>query len=99
MPNDSSTPLIFINYRRGKTRDKALILRVILEAHFGPGSVFLDEETVTLGTAWPEALRRGVEHAEVLLCLIHDKWHADTKEAGDNHLKLDYGMSGIREIR
>jgi hypothetical protein len=41
---------IFINYRREKARDKAIILRIILEAHFGVGSVFWDEESITSGS-------------------------------------------------
>ncbi|MCB9291495.1 MAG: toll/interleukin-1 receptor domain-containing protein, partial [Lewinellaceae bacterium] len=82
-------PSIFINYRRERTRDKAIILRIILEAHFGEGSVFLDKESITVGRKWREELQNGLNEAEVLLCLIHHKWHAETDEKGDNRLKLD----------
>lgn len=98
MPDTSKAPSIFINYRQGKSRDKALILRTILEAYFGEGSVFLGETSVPYGSKWQASLRQGLEQAEVLIALIHEGWHRETNEAGDNRLKTDPDDWVRREI-
>lgn len=87
-------PSIFINYRREKCRDKAIILRILLELHFGEQSVFLDEHSVTLGKKWGPVIKKGVENAEVMLSLIHEKWHADAFESG--HRRLDHEEDWVR---
>ncbi len=87
--NQEKPASIFINYRREKTRDKAKILRAILESHFGTGSVFLDEISVTLGTKWEKYIQEAVENAEVLISLIHKDWHKDDDEAGLRRLHFE----------
>ncbi|MEM6261920.1 MAG: SUMF1/EgtB/PvdO family nonheme iron enzyme [Bacteroidota bacterium] len=86
MPSHSFPP-VFINYRRRKTRDKALILRWILEQQFGEGVCFLDEASLKAGDKWAPELKTAVSEAEVLLALIHPDWHKDQDEAsGDKSL-------------
>ena len=81
------TPPIFINYRRTKTRDKALILRWILEKEFGGGVSFLDRESIPPGTPSRDELRQAVEQCDVLLALIHADWHKDQDpESGEKSL-------------
>ncbi len=78
---------IFINYRRTKTRDKALILRWILEKEFGAGVVFLDERSIEPGEPWEQELKDAVENCKVLLSLIHADWHKDQDyESGEKSL-------------
>ncbi len=78
---------IFINYRRTETRDKAIILRWILEREFGAGVVFLDEQSIVPGQAWREELEDAVQKCEVLLALIHPDWHKDQDdESGEKSL-------------
>lgn len=86
---DYRPPSIFINYRREKTRDKALILRIILEAYFGEGSVFLDEESITIGKKWKDFIKIALEYSEVMIALIHKDWLKDSDERGYNRLRED----------
>jgi hypothetical protein len=79
-------PPIFLNYRRRQSRDKALIIRQLLESRLGAGCTFLDEESVEPGREWPEALRQGVRECQVLLALIHPDWHKDQEESGAKSL-------------
>ncbi len=84
-------PPIFINYRRTKTRDKALILRWILEKEFGAGVSFLDEATIAPGRPWRMELRQAVQGCELLLAMIHGEWHKDQDEAsGEKSLDQDH---------
>ncbi len=81
---------IFINFRRTKTRDKALILRIILDKEFGEGVSFLDEASIAPGSSWAKELKTSVEKCHVLLALIHTDWHKDQDlETGDKCLSRD----------
>ena len=83
-----SFPPIFINYRRTKTRDKALILRWILEKEFGAGVSFLDEASIAPGQLWRPELKQAVSDCDVLLALIHPDWHKDQDESsGEKSLR------------
>jgi formylglycine-generating enzyme required for sulfatase activity len=85
------TPPIFINYRRSKTRDKALILRWILEKEFGIGVSFLDEATIAPGCPWRPELQQAVQNCELLLAMIHAEWHKDQdQDSGEKSLMQEF---------
>lgn len=79
-------PPIFLNYRRRASRDKALIIRRVLESSLGEASTFLDEESIGPGANWPDALRQAVKDCHILLALIHPDWHKDQEESGARSL-------------
>ena len=80
---------IFINYRRTKSRDKALILRWILEKEFGEGVSFLDEASIVPGQPWNDELKQALDKCHVLLALIHVDWHRDQEKSGRQSLFSD----------
>lgn len=72
---------IFINYRNGDHTPLVNELYEQLAHHFGADQVFLDRYTIRPGGRYPNELRDGVAHADVLISIIHREWlkHSVTK--------------------
>ena len=45
-------PIIFINYRRAKTKSEARVIYLELVKHFGKDSIFLDVKDTPAGEKW-----------------------------------------------
>ena len=65
---------IFVSYRRDDTGGHAGRLYDALAAHFGPGNVFMDIDTIDLGTDFTEAIGRAVASYDVVIALIGRRW-------------------------
>lgn len=65
---------IFISYRRDDAGYVASILRKHLEAEYGPGSVFMDIDSIPLGVDFRQHLSDAVSRCDVLLALIGETW-------------------------
>jgi ElaB/YqjD/DUF883 family membrane-anchored ribosome-binding protein len=65
---------IFISYRRSDTLLYADRLQEELGEHFGPGEVFRDMDTITIGSDFVEAINNALNDAEIMLVMIGPKW-------------------------
>ena len=65
---------IFISYRRDDASYVASIVRKHLESEFGPGSVFMDIDSIPLGVDFRQHLSDAVSSCDVLLALIGETW-------------------------
>lgn len=73
---------IFINYRNGEHTPLVNELYEQLAHHFGADQVFLDRYTIRPGGRYPNDLRDGVAHADVLISIIHGKWLTERDKTG-----------------
>lgn len=82
-------PYLFINYRNADTGHVADRLYADLDRKLAPGQVFLDNERLEGGDAWPQRLRAETQRASVMFVLVGERWltvqHADT---GDRRLNV-----------
>jgi hypothetical protein len=67
-------PSIFISYRRDDSIDAANRIYDRLVAHFGRGSVFMDEESIPVGIDFRKNLQAAVSRCDVLLAVIGQGW-------------------------
>src|SRR5260370_22478103 len=65
---------IFISYRRDDSRPFALLLKYELEKHLQFVRVFLDTTDIRPGDPFPEAIRRTIADADVVVALIGTAW-------------------------
>ncbi|QKV80641.1 toll/interleukin-1 receptor domain-containing protein [Amycolatopsis sp. Hca4] len=65
---------IFINYRSRDAKYGAVATYELLAARFGADRVFLDNQSIILGTGYPAQLRLALESMRVLLVLIGPRW-------------------------
>lgn len=85
---------IFISYRREETAPYAGRLYDHLGEHFGEDRVFMDVDTIALGTDFTEAVREAVSSCNILLALIGRHWSAVTDVKGIR--RIDYPDDFIR---
>lgn len=86
---------IFINYRNGEHTPLVNDLYERLAHHFGEDQVFLDRYTIRPGGRYPNELRDGVAHADVLISIIHREWR--TQRDGTGLCLLDRERDWVRE--
>jgi hypothetical protein len=67
-------PKIFISYRRQDSQAITGRLYDHLEAHFGQGAVFLDEDTIPDGADFRRYIDQAVSRCDVLLAVIGAQW-------------------------
>jgi tetratricopeptide (TPR) repeat protein len=65
---------IFINYRSMDAKYGAAATYELLAARFGADRVFLDNQSIGIGTGYPTRLRMALESMRVLLVLIGPRW-------------------------
>ena len=65
---------IFISYRRSETQHVAGRLRDRLAAHFGPGNVHLDIDTVGAGVDYVPAIEHAITSCQILVALVGPSW-------------------------
>jgi len=73
---------VFISYRRDDAASEAGRLADAIRNQFGPESVFIDTSEIRFGDEWPEALRRAVEDAAVVVAVIGPEWMFARDEYG-----------------
>lgn len=65
---------IFINYRRGDTKDTASRLCEWLAGRYGDDQVFMDVDDIAPGRPWREAIDRAVGSSDLVLAVIGTDW-------------------------
>jgi len=65
---------IFISYRREDAVADAQLLANVISQHLGDGSVFLDTDSIELGSAWPDRISTALAQATTVLVVIGPKW-------------------------
>ena len=73
-----SEDFVFISYRRTDEKS-ALLLHKGLEAAFGQGKIWLDHDSIEVGTTWRERIEDGVARCSAFIILIGKGW-ADSAE-------------------
>ena len=76
-----SDEFVFISYRRTDEKS-ALLLHKALEAAFGQGKIWLDHDSIQVGTTWRERIEDGVARCSAFIILIGKGW---TDSAGRLH--------------
>jgi len=90
---------IFINYRSVDTKYSAAATYELLAARFGADRIFLDNQSIGLGTGYPARLRMALESMRVLLVLIGPRW-LSTCAADEQRLLIERDDDWVRhEIR
>jgi len=79
-------PGIFISYRRDDTAGYAGRLTADLAAHFDPGLVFRDTDTLELGKPYADEIEQFINTCDVLILLLGRRWLTATDEHGRRRL-------------
>jgi hypothetical protein len=85
---------IFISYRREETAGEAGRLYDHLSDHFGADRVFMDVDSITIGTDFTKAIVEAVSGCNILLALIGRHWSAVTDVKGIR--RIDYPQDFVR---
>lgn len=65
---------IFLSYRIKDSVHATAAISGLLAAHYGPGNVFRDRDSLPLGAVYPRRIRRELERADVVLAVIGPTW-------------------------
>lgn len=65
---------IFLSYRIKDSVHATAAISGLLAAHYGPGNVFRDRDSLPLGSVYPRRIRRELERADVVLAVIGPSW-------------------------
>jgi hypothetical protein len=79
-------PRIFISYRRDDSAGQAGRLFDTLSRHFGEDNVFMDVDTIDLGTDFRPALQDAVRRCDIMLVVIGRDWLDCTDPTGARRL-------------
>lgn len=88
-----SEDFVFISYRRTDEKS-ALLLHKGLEAAFGQGKIWLDHDSIQVGTTWRERIEDGVARCSAFIILIGQGW---TDSAGRLHDDNDVVRAEIEQ--
>ena len=97
---------IFISYRRQETAANAGRLYDHLSERFGEDRVFMDIDSIAIGTDFTEAIAEAVSECDILLVLIGREWSTITDSAGrrridnpDDYVRVEIETALKRNIR
>ncbi|MDX3661203.1 toll/interleukin-1 receptor domain-containing protein [Streptomyces sp. ID05-26A] len=65
---------IFLSYRIKDSVHATAAISGLLAAHYGPGNVFRDRDSLPLGSVYPRRIRRELERADVVIAVIGPSW-------------------------
>src|SRR5215472_5291211 len=85
---------IFISYRREETAAQAGRLYDHLSNHFGEDRVFMDIDSIAIGSDFTKAVIDAVSGCNILLALIGPSWSAITDTKGIR--RIDYPQDFVR---
>ena len=88
------TPKIFISYRRDDTAAFAGHLCERLRIAYGRSNVFMDIDTIRLGSDFSLAIDREIKQSDLVLILIGAQWLSEIDESG--HRRLDDSYDFVR---
>ena len=95
----STSPRIFISYRRDDTAGHAGHLYADLVARFGADSVFMDTETIEPGADFAERIQREIELSDVLIALIGKDWLRRRLREPEDYVRLEIESALDRKLR
>jgi hypothetical protein len=88
----------FLSYRRDQSAFVARQLRTALAARFGEQSVFMDEEAISPGQAWPREIPEAIMGCQAMLVIIGRYWLAAPDAAPGSRRLDDPGDWVRREV-
>jgi CHASE2 domain-containing sensor protein len=88
----------FLSYRRDQSAFVARQLRTALVARFGEQSVFMDEEAINPGQAWPREIPEAIMGCQAMLVIIGKYWLAAPDAAPGSRRLDDPGDWVRREV-
>jgi predicted ATPase len=97
--DDTTSPSIFISYRRDDSAGHAGHLYADLVAHFGAGSVFMDTETIEPGADFTVELSREIESCDVLIALIGKQWLQPRLSEPGDYVRQEIQAALDRKLR
>src|SRR2546421_12487871 len=78
--------LAFISYRRDDTGSEAQGLYLQLKGRFGSGQLFMDVNSVPVGSPWPQRVKDKLLKATVVLAMIGPGWLTASDQYGRGRL-------------
>src|SRR6266581_4225784 len=94
MRRAKQTPRIFLNYRREDTAGHAGRLYDALADQYGPGSVFMEIDTIRAGEDFSEGVRNAVGSSDSVVAVIGSSW-LDVR-GGEGRRRLDNPEDYVR---
>ncbi len=73
---------IFISYRRDDSAAEAALLKKYLEEELDNGLIFMDTQSIKVGSIWPNKLKNAIKTANVVIIVIGKKWLKIADEDG-----------------
>jgi len=89
---------VFISYRRDDTGPIALALRSELDLRLRGATVFVDQNRIQGGAAWPDVLSDALAKSRLLIALIGDDWAAGRLAVPDDWVAREVGEGLQRNI-
>ncbi|HEX6354219.1 TIR domain-containing protein [Actinophytocola sp.] len=86
---------IFVNYRRNAPDELVDGIYECLRDYFGKEQVFLDRESIALGSTYWEVIHNRLPDVDVLLVLVHREWLTERDDDGTR--LLDRERDWVRE--
>lgn len=78
--------LAFISYRRDDSQEASQGLYAQLRIRFGPSRFFMDVNTISPGSQWPERITNSLQAATVMIVVIGQKWLITADKYGRRRL-------------
>lgn len=82
-------PDIFLSYRRQDSEAIAWHINERLKARFGSGSVFIDVDTIPVGSDFRTVIQNEIEQCRVLIVIIGPDWLDEQNEYGTRRIDTD----------
>lgn len=86
MPQDESSPKIFISFRNGDEPYAAALLCRALTERFGRGVLFRSSESIRPGEPWAETIWRNHRESVAVIAVIGRRWLDIADERGERRL-------------
>ena len=92
-------PRIFVSYRREDTSGHAGRLYDVLAARFGTANVFMDVDTIGVGTDFLAAIDDALGASDVCLVLIGRNWLSPRLEEPTDYVRLEVERALASDVR
>jgi hypothetical protein len=87
MVDAGTSPTVFISYRREDAAAHAGRIADQLLSRFGPGSVFMDVDSIGAGSDFVAEIDRAVSQADAVLVVIGPGWLSSSDPSGGSRLQ------------
>lgn len=89
---------VFISYRKSISKDQAQILKLRIDAKFGSGFAFLDNDDIQTGDDWEEKLKMKLEAAIIVIVIIGKGWTTSQFDSSNHEKGYQKGNRRIDHI-